>query len=170
MIFLYSTVSSLKSIFGMVVITSPSSSSHCPCWTSSSVHGCFGTGWLQLSSVVRFSSLSRSQSFGSRCLLLANVLLLPAVGFALLPAVGFALLGSFPQCSRSSMFFSRGSSYPCCFASFFSSFHNWLFGGGSVSVLLSSGVASTSTYLEYFTASKFASCTSNATNSACATS
>ena len=94
MIFLYSTVSSLKSIFGMVVITSPSSSSHCPCWTSSSVHGCFGTGWLQLSSVVRFSSLSRSQSFGSRCLLLAMFFsCLPlALLFCLLLALLFSVL------------------------------------------------------------------------------
>ena len=43
MIFLYSTVSSSKSIFPMVVITSPSFSSYCPCWTSASVLGCFGT-------------------------------------------------------------------------------------------------------------------------------
>ena len=86
MIVLYSTVSSLKSIFGMVVITSPSFSSHCPCWTSASVLGCYGTGWLQLS-VLCFSlyfALSRS-----------------VLWFAL-PAVGFAPLSSFHHHSRSS--------------------------------------------------------------------
>ena len=32
-------------------ITSLSFSPYCPCWTSASVLGCFGSGWLQLSSV-----------------------------------------------------------------------------------------------------------------------
>ena len=92
--FLYSTVSMLKSIFGMVVTTSPSFSSYCSSWTSASVLGCSGTGWLQLSSVMCFSSyfaLSRSQSFGSLCLPLAML---------------FQIL--FHHCSRSSIFFSRG--------------------------------------------------------------
>ena len=81
-----------------------------------------GFRWLQLASVLCFSSyfaLSRSWSFGLLCLLF-GIALLPAVGFALvLPAVSFALLGSFHPCSRSSMFFSL-SSYPCCFTSFLS--------------------------------------------------
>ena len=149
MTFLCSTASSLKSIFGMVVITSPNFSSHCPCWTSASVLRCFGTGWLQLSSVV-FLLVLRPVSVvvlwfalsavGSAPLLPAvgyallpavGYALLPAVGYALLPAVGyavgfalllavgFALLGSFHHCIRSSMFLSL-SSYPCCFTSFFS--------------------------------------------------
>ena len=78
MIFLHSTISSLKSIFGMVMISSPSFSSYCSCWTS-------GTGWLQLSSVLCFSSyfaLSRSQSFGLLCLPMA--LLLSCLPLALL--------------------------------------------------------------------------------------
>ena len=44
MIFLYSSISSSKSVFGMVVISSPSFRSYCTCWTSASVLGCFGTG------------------------------------------------------------------------------------------------------------------------------
>ena len=99
--FLYSTVSSLKSIVGMVAKTSPSFRSCCPCWTSASVLGCIGTGWLQLSSVMCFASyfaLSRSQPA------VGYFLVLPAVGFALLPAVGFALLSSFHHCSRSSTY------------------------------------------------------------------
>ena len=112
---LYSTVSSLKLMSGMVVITSPSFSPYCPCWTS-------GTGWLQLSFVLCFSSCFALSRFAvlwfalpavGSALLLPTVgsdlvlpavgsdlvlpafcfaLVLPAVCFALLPAVGFALL------------------------------------------------------------------------------
>ena len=98
--FLYSTVSTLKSIVSMVLITSPSFSSYCPCWTPVSVLG------LQLSSVMCFPSyfaLSQSQSFNSLCLLLA-----------LLFSVLFSLLQIFD------VLFAR-SSYSFCFTSFFSS-------------------------------------------------
>ena len=74
----------------MVGITSPSFSSYCPCWTS-------GTGWLQLSFVLCFSShfaLSRSQSFGLLSLLLAVLFscLQLAMLFCLLLALLFCLL------------------------------------------------------------------------------
>ena len=109
--FLYSTVSTLKSIVGMVLNTSPSFRSYCPCWTSASVLGCFGTGWLQLSAV--------------------------NVGCALLlHAVGFALLGSFHHCSRTSMFFSCG---PRILVALLHSFHHRLVGCGSVSDSLTTG-------------------------------
>ena len=64
----------------MAVIPSPRFSSYCPCWTSASVLGCFGTGWLLLSSAMCFSSyfaLSQSQSLGLLCLLLATFFCLP---------------------------------------------------------------------------------------------
>ena len=96
----------------LVVITSPNFSSYCPRWTS-------GTGWLQLSFALCFSSYCALSRFA------VLWFALPAVGFALVPAVGFALLGSFHRCSRSSMFFS------CYITSFFSSFHHWLFACGS---------------------------------------
>ena len=73
---------------GMVVITSPSFSSYCPCWTC-------GTGWLQLSFVLCFSSCFALSRFAVLWFALPAVgvaLVLPAVGFGLLPAVGFALL------------------------------------------------------------------------------
>ena len=115
MIFLYSSISSSKSVFGMVVISSPSFRSYCTCWTSASVLGCFGTGLPAAFLCTMFLLVLR----------LVSVLVL---WFAL-PAVGFALLGSFHRCSRSSKFFSL-SSYPCCFTSFFSL---WLVACGSVS-------------------------------------
>ena len=67
------------------------------CWTSASVLGCFGTGWVQLSSVMCFSSYSRLVYVAVLRLALppGGFALLPAVGFSLLPAVGFPLLGSF---------------------------------------------------------------------------
>ena len=86
MIFLYSPISSSKSIFGIVVITSP-----CPCWISAALAAAFFCTVLLLvlhlvSVVVLWFALP---AVG------VGFALLPAVGFALLPAVGFALLGSF---------------------------------------------------------------------------
>ena len=114
--FLYFTVSTLKSIVGMVATTSPSFSSYCPCWTSASVLGCFRTCcWLQLS--------AWSQPFGSLCLL-------PALLFS--PADGFALLACCWLCSSPLLFIispdrrcsSRG---PRALVASFSSSHYWLF-------------------------------------------
>ena len=100
-----------------------------------------GTGWLQLSFALCFSSYFPLSRFA------VLWFALPAVGSALvLPAVGFAFLGSFYRFSRSSMFFSL-SSYLCCFTSFLSPLSPWLwfrlclshhllFGCGSVCVFL----------------------------------
>ena len=106
MISLYSTTSSSKSISGIVVFTSL-----CPCWTS-------GTGWLQLSFVLCFSSYFALFSVRS-----------PSVRYALLLAVGFALLGSFHHRSR----FSCSSRCPRTLVALLSSSHHWLVGCGSVS-------------------------------------
>ena len=132
--FLYSTVSSLKSIVGMVAKTSPSFSSCCPCWTSASVLGCIGTGWLQLSSVMCFASyfaLSRSQ---------------PADGYSLVFACRW-LCSSACCWLCSSQFFSSllqifdvllvRSSYACCFTSFCSPLARrlWFLTTGSLAVV-----------------------------------
>ena len=96
MTFLFSTISSSKSIFRMVLITSPSFSSCCACWTSASVLGCFGIGRLQLSSVVslfvlRFVSVAVLRL---PCLLLAMLFscLLLAFLFCLLLTLLFSVL------------------------------------------------------------------------------
>ena len=69
------------------------------CWTSASVLGCFGTGWLQLFLCTVFLIVLHLVSVAVLWFALPAVgyaLLLPAVGNALvLPAVGNALLGSF---------------------------------------------------------------------------
>ena len=106
---------SSKSIFGMVTITSPSFSSCCPCWTSASILRCFWTGWLQLSSVLCFSSYFAFVS-------------VVVLWFAL-PAVGFALLGSFHHCSRSSC----SSRCPRTSVALLHSSRHWLVGCSSVS-------------------------------------
>ena len=116
MIFLYSTISSLKSIFGMVVIPSPSFSSYCPCWTS-------GTFLCSVLLLVLRLVLVVVLWFALPAV--GYALLLPAVGFALLPAVGFALLGSFHHRSRYSCS-SRCPRTPCCFTSFFSPQARWM--------------------------------------------
>ena len=96
MIFLYSTTSSSKWIFGIVVITSPRFSSCCPCWISASLAAALFCTVLIL--VLRLVSVVVLW-FG---LPAVGSALLPAVGFALLPAVGFPLLGSFHHRPRSS--------------------------------------------------------------------
>ena len=102
-----------------------------PCWISASVLRCFGTGWLQLSSELCFSSyfaMSRSQSFGFPCLLLTMLFsCLPLTLLFVLPAVGFAHSRFFSSSLQIFVFFSL-SSYQCCFTSFFSSCHHWLVG------------------------------------------
>ena len=103
----------------MVVITSPSSSSYCSCWTSASLLGCFGTGSLQLSSVffhrtspclgrsplVRFACCRPCSSLACRwlCSCLACRWLCSSACRWLCSSRFF-----FPHCSRSSMFFSHG--------------------------------------------------------------
>ena len=128
--FLYTSISSSKSILGIVVIMSSSFSSNCPCWTSASVLRCFGTGWLHLSSAQCFSSyfaLSRSKSFGLPCLL--SAMLFSCLALALL--LSCCWLCSCLACCWlcSSRFFSSSlqifvffslSSNPCCFTSSFS--------------------------------------------------
>ena len=135
--FLYSTISTLKSIVGMVLNTSPSFSSCCPCWTSASVIGCFWTAWLQLSSVMCFSSyfaLSWSKSFGSLCLLLAVLFFCPLL--ALLFSVLFIIAPDL-RCSARAVLvplllyfilFTTGS----LVFRFGCGSHHWLFGCGSV--------------------------------------
>ena len=102
------TISSSKSIFGIVVISSSSFSSYLPllniwdwladwmdcCWTSASL-----IGWVAAASLcaVYFSSylaLSRSQSFGLLCLPLAMLFscLLLALLYCLLLALLFSVL------------------------------------------------------------------------------
>ena len=107
--FLYSAVTSLKSMVGMVLIGSLRFGSFCPCSTS-------GTGWLQLSSVVCFSSYFALSRFA------VLWFALPAVGYALLlPAVALlfclllALLFSVLLIAAPDLF--SLSSYPCCFTS-----------------------------------------------------
>ena len=110
------------------MITSPSFSSFCTCWTSASVLRCFGTGWLQLSYVVFLLALRFVSVVVLWFALLAvgHALVLPAVGFALLPAVDFALLGSSHHRSRSSR-------CPRTLVALVHSSHHMLVGFGSVS-------------------------------------
>ena len=98
----------------MVVVASPSFSSYCPCWTSASALGCFGTGWLQLSSVMCFASyfaLSRSPSFGSLRLPLALL-------FCLLLALLFCLCCWLCSCLACRWLCSSACCWLCCFGSF----------------------------------------------------
>ena len=74
-------------------------------WTSASVLGCFGTGWLHLSFVMCFASYC--------CLRLG---LSPLVRFACCWLCSSRFFSSFLQ---TSIFFSR-SPYTCCFLLFFS--------------------------------------------------
>ena len=87
MIFLNPTISSSKSIFGMVAKTSSSFSSCCPAGHPVSVLGCFGSGlYTVLLLVLRFVSVA---VLLFALLAVGHALLLLAVGSALLPAVGF---------------------------------------------------------------------------------
>ena len=113
MICLCSTISSSKSIFGIVVIPFPSFSSHCPCWTSASLAAAFfGTVFLLI--------LRRRPLVCSACRWLCS----SACCWLCSSRFFSSLLQIF-------VFFSL-SSYPCCFTSFFSSFHHWLVGCGPV--------------------------------------
>ena len=108
MIFLYSMISSSKSMVGIIVIPSP-----CPCWTSASLAAAFLCAVLLV--VLRLVSVrSPMVRFSLPLALLFSCLLLPQL---------FSVL--FHRCSRSSMFFSL-SSYPCCFTSFLSPQARWL--------------------------------------------
>ena len=124
------TVVSQVQRFRIVVITSP-----CLCWISATLAAAFFCTVFLLalrlvSVVVLWFALP---AVGSALLPAVGFALLPAVGFALLPAVGFARF--FSSLLQIFDVLLARSSYPCCFTSFFSSFHHWLFGGGSVSVL-----------------------------------
>ena len=107
MIFLYCPISSSKSIFGIVVITSP-----CPCWISTSV----GCSFLLYCASPRTSPcLGRS----------------PLVCFACrwLCSSACCWLCSSASCSSSLQFcllFFSLSSYSCCFTSFLSPQARWL--------------------------------------------
>ena len=136
--FLYSTHSSSKSIFGIVVITSSSFSSHCSCWTSGPgwLTGWIAAGhlhrWLQLflcSVILLVLRLVPVAVLWFALPAVGYALLLPAVGLALLPAVGFALLGSSHHRSRSSCSFRC----PRTRVAVLRSSYHWLCGCGSVS-------------------------------------
>ena len=126
MIFLYSPISSSKSIFRIVVITSP-----CPCWISATLAAAFFCTVLLLvlrlvSVVVLWFALP---AVGCDFLPAVGCALLPAVGFAPLPAVGSALLGSFHHRSRSSC----SSRCPRTLVALLHSCRHRLVGCGSVS-------------------------------------
>ena len=72
-----------------------------------------------------YFALSRSQSFGSLCLLLA-ILFLPAVGFALLACCWLCSSRFFSSLLQIFDVLVVRSSYPWCFASFFSPQARWL--------------------------------------------
>ena len=110
MIFLCSPISSSKSIFRIVVITSP-----CACWISATLAAAFFCTVLLL--VLRLVSV------------VVLWFALPAVGSALLPAVGFALLGSCHHRSRSSC----SSRCPRTLVALLRSCRHRLVGCGSVS-------------------------------------
>ena len=135
MILLYSAITSLWSISGIFAIPSSSFSSHCPCWTSASVLGCFGTGWRQPSYVVHFPSyfaLSRSQSFGLLCLLLALLFcLLLAMLFSVLFIISPIL--DVERCPTSASSLRCSSRCPRTRVAPLSSFHHRLTGYDSVS-------------------------------------
>ena len=121
-------------------------SSPCPCWTSASVLGCFGTGWLDCCSLTLYCAYPRTSPCLGRSPLVALpafgcALVLPAVGNALLPAVGFALVffSSFlplldvERCSASALLLRCSSRCPCTRVALFRSSRHWLVGSGSVS-------------------------------------
>ena len=129
-------------------IISPSFSSHCPCWTSASVLGCVGTGWLWLSSVPWLLHVCHLVSFVvfwfallysclacCWCTCLACCCLCSSA-CCWLGSSACCWLGSSACCWLfSSRFFSSSlqifvffslASYPCCFSSCFLPLARWL--------------------------------------------